>query len=125
MAIYTETSRLDWLEMMANEPGGLLLHDGSESGRKGLGLRPGAMRRTLRQAIDDAMDDEITDKTECDICKAWPDEPCRGATHVRTPQNLSIARDAEIERLQARIAELEQRLAHAQVWDRDVQEPTR
>jgi hypothetical protein len=67
----------------------------------------------------------MTDQTECDICKAWPDEPCRGATHVRTPQNLSIARDAEIERLQARIAELEQRLAHAQVWDRDVQEPTR
>jgi hypothetical protein len=55
MAIYTDTSRLDWLEMMANEPGGLLLHDGSESGRKGLGLRPGPLERTLRKAIDDAM----------------------------------------------------------------------
>jgi hypothetical protein len=30
------------------------------------------------------------------------------------------ARNAEIERLQSRIAELEQRLAHARVWDREV-----
>lgn len=49
-----DTARLDWLERMANEPGGLLLHDGSETGRVGLGLRPGLMDRTLRAAIDAA-----------------------------------------------------------------------
>jgi hypothetical protein len=46
-------SRLDWLEHMAKQPGGLLLHDGSETGRLGLGLFMPA--RTLRQAIDTAM----------------------------------------------------------------------
>jgi hypothetical protein len=51
----TDKERLDWLEMMANQPGGLLLHDGSERGRTGLGLRPGAVVRTLREAIDMAM----------------------------------------------------------------------
>lgn len=50
-----DTARLDWLERMANEPGGLLLHDGSETGRCGLGLRPGLTDRTLRAAIDAAM----------------------------------------------------------------------
>lgn len=51
----TDAERLNWLERMALAPGGLLLHDGSESGRLGLGLRPGSVRRTLREAIDDAM----------------------------------------------------------------------
>lgn len=51
----TDKERLDWLELMANQPGGLLLHDGSERGRTGLGLRPGALARTLREAIDAAM----------------------------------------------------------------------
>lgn len=50
-----DAQRLDWLESMANRKGGLLLHDGSETGRLGLGLRPGDLRRSLRQAIDDAM----------------------------------------------------------------------
>lgn len=50
-----DTNRLDWLEAMANVRGGILLHDGSEGGRLGLGLRPGAIKRTLRQAIDTAM----------------------------------------------------------------------
>ena len=49
-----DTRRLDELERMANQPGGILLHDGSETGRLGIGLRPGALVRTLRQAIDDA-----------------------------------------------------------------------
>ena len=53
-AAEVETARLDWLERQANEPGGLLLHDGSESGRLGLGLRPGGLVRTLRAAIDRA-----------------------------------------------------------------------
>jgi hypothetical protein len=50
-----DTERLDWLEMMANVKGGLLLHDGSEGGRCGLGLRPGTLIRDLRAAIDDSM----------------------------------------------------------------------
>ena len=51
----SDKDRLDWLEAMANKKGGLLLHDGSESGRLGLGLRPGLIKdRTLRQAIDQA-----------------------------------------------------------------------
>ena len=49
-----EVRRLNWLEEMANKEGGILLHDGSEVGRLGLGLRPGSVNRTLREAIDDA-----------------------------------------------------------------------
>lgn len=49
-----DAARLDWLEQMANEPEGLLLHDGGDfTGRHGLGLR--RIGRTLRQAIDAAM----------------------------------------------------------------------
>jgi hypothetical protein len=51
----TDAERLDWLEMMANQPRGILLHDGTEEGRLGLGLRPGYANRTLREAIDQAM----------------------------------------------------------------------
>lgn len=47
-----DTRRLDRLEELANERGGILLHDGSETGRTGIGLRPGNLVRTLRQAID-------------------------------------------------------------------------
>lgn len=50
-----DDERLAWLERMALQKGGILLHDGSESGRLGLGLRPCGLRRTLREAIDDAM----------------------------------------------------------------------
>jgi len=49
-----DSERLDWLERMANQEGGLLLHDGSESGRLGLGLRPGTLKRSLREAIDES-----------------------------------------------------------------------
>ena len=49
-----ERARLNWLESEANRRGGLLLHDGSERGRRGLGLRPGYIERTLREAIDAA-----------------------------------------------------------------------
>lgn len=52
---FTDAERLDWLERQANEPGGLLLHDGSERGRRGLGLRPGWLVRDLREAIDTSM----------------------------------------------------------------------
>jgi hypothetical protein len=51
-AINQDSVRLDWLEIMANKKGGLLLHDGSERNRVGLGLRPGNLVRTLREAID-------------------------------------------------------------------------
>jgi hypothetical protein len=48
-----DAARLDWLERMANEPKGILLHGEKEStGRCGLGLANTG--RTLRQAIDDA-----------------------------------------------------------------------
>lgn len=41
------------IRSMANQPGGILLHDGSEKGRgTGLGLRPGTLVRTLREAVD-------------------------------------------------------------------------
>jgi hypothetical protein len=49
-----DRARLDWLDQMANEPEGLLLHDGSRAtGRRGLGLR--RIGRTLREAIDQAI----------------------------------------------------------------------
>ena len=51
----TDKERVDWLEMMANQEGGILLHDGSETGHLGIGLRPGSLNRTLREAIDQAM----------------------------------------------------------------------
>lgn len=41
---------IDRLEIEARSRGGILLHDGSESGRRGIGL----LTRTLRQAIDAA-----------------------------------------------------------------------
>jgi hypothetical protein len=52
----TDKERLDWLETMANQRGGILLHDGTETGRLGLGLRPGRSNRTLREAIDTSME---------------------------------------------------------------------
>lgn len=50
----TDKERLDWLEHMAREPGGILLHAEIKStGRLGLGLaRP---NRPLREAIDSAI----------------------------------------------------------------------
>lgn len=54
----TDAERIDELERLVNEQGGLVLHTGEFSGAQlgsfaGLGLRPGCLRRTLRQAIDD------------------------------------------------------------------------
>lgn len=52
--VFSDDERLDWLEMMANKPEGILLHDGKNmTGRLGLGLESG--HRKLRQAIDQAM----------------------------------------------------------------------
>jgi hypothetical protein len=50
-----DTERIDWLERFINKNGALVLHDGSKSNLpfSGIGLRPGTMNRTLRQAIDD------------------------------------------------------------------------
>lgn len=54
--VVDDTQRLNWLEQAANEPGGLLLHDGTVTPpRLGLGLRPGSVRRSLREAIDTAI----------------------------------------------------------------------
>lgn len=47
--------RLDWLESQINERGAIHLHDGSKPYGHGLGLRPGNMKRSLRDAIDKAM----------------------------------------------------------------------
>ena len=55
-----DARRLDCLEAMANTSNGILLHDGGQFGRDGLGLRPGNMKRTLREAIDAAMQSEVT-----------------------------------------------------------------
>lgn len=50
----TADQMLDWLEKMANERGGLLLHGETEpTGRTGLGLANTG--RTLRQAVAQAM----------------------------------------------------------------------
>jgi hypothetical protein len=52
----TDAERLDWLEDFINREGWIMLHDGSKSnfGCAGIGLRPGYMDRTLREAIDEA-----------------------------------------------------------------------
>jgi len=52
----TDTERLDWLEEFINREGAIMLHDGSKSnfGCSGLGLRPGYVNRTLREAIDES-----------------------------------------------------------------------
>jgi len=49
----TDTEMLDWLERYVNENRALLLHVGDvdTKGFPGLGLRPGLLRRTLREAI--------------------------------------------------------------------------
>ena len=50
----TADQMLDWLEKMANERGGLLLHsEHGSTGRRGLGLA--STGRTLRQAVAQAM----------------------------------------------------------------------
>lgn len=57
-----DTERLDWLEKEAHiEP--LALHDGRSGsfGIRGLGLMPGNVRRTLREAIDAARSEGTTD----------------------------------------------------------------
>lgn len=50
---FTDKERIDWLEREAMKPEGILLHDSKKStGRLGLGLCPGGVPRTLREAID-------------------------------------------------------------------------
>lgn len=54
MPVISDSARLDWLEKMARQRGGLLLHAETEStGRLGLGLA--SPHRTLRDAIDQSM----------------------------------------------------------------------
>lgn len=52
----TDSEMIDWLEAFVNEHGALVLHDGNANVGEhyGLGLRPGNLSRTLRQAIESA-----------------------------------------------------------------------
>ena len=52
----TDSQMIDWLEAKVNENGLLLLHDGNSNHNHelGLGLRPGFLSRTLREAITQA-----------------------------------------------------------------------
>jgi hypothetical protein len=52
----TDSEMIDWLEAFVNEHGALVLHTGEANcgGNAGLGLRPGLMCRTLRDAIAQA-----------------------------------------------------------------------
>lgn len=74
---------LNWLEMMAERRGGILLHDGSEGGRLGIGLRPGRSRRTLRQAIRAAM------KGTCRVCGCTQAQACPGGCYWVEPDLCS------------------------------------
>lgn len=51
-AEWNDSARLAYLESFAREPGGLLLHAESKTGRRGLGLGENCGNRTLAQAID-------------------------------------------------------------------------
>lgn len=51
-----DAERLDLLEAFVNEHGAIHLHDGEHPYGLGLGLRPGSLSRTLREAIDSAID---------------------------------------------------------------------
>jgi hypothetical protein len=52
----TDTEMIDWLEDFINSRGPLVLHDGNATtyGYPGLGLRPGYLNRSLREAISAA-----------------------------------------------------------------------
>ncbi len=64
----TDTERIDFLEKFVNEQGALLLHDGSNGGFPfaGLGLRPGTLNRTLRQAIDQCAGEQVQRASACE-----------------------------------------------------------
>ena len=53
-----DAARLDWLEQQVNNVGEIHLHDGEHPRGSGIGLRPGRLDRTLREAIDAAMSKE-------------------------------------------------------------------
>lgn len=50
----TDKERIDWLEWMAKKPEAILLHAQEKTGRLGLGLAN--PDRSLRQAVDEAME---------------------------------------------------------------------
>lgn len=55
---FSDKERLDWLERMANQPDGILLHsEFKPTNRVGLGLANTG--RTLREAIDYCLNDEL------------------------------------------------------------------
>lgn len=47
----SDSDMLDFLEAEAGKPGGLLLHDGSEHGRLGIGLLGTPLRERLKSII--------------------------------------------------------------------------
>lgn len=51
-AEWNDSARLAYLESLAREPGGLLLHAERKTGQRGLGLGENCGNRTLAQAID-------------------------------------------------------------------------
>ena len=52
----TDEERLDWIEAEALKPTGILIHDGRLiTGRVGIAISPGNLKRTLREALDYAM----------------------------------------------------------------------
>jgi hypothetical protein len=54
-AAIRDAARIDWLEAQINAEGAIHLHDGTKPYGNGLGLRPGTVRRSLREAIDAAL----------------------------------------------------------------------
>jgi hypothetical protein len=57
----TDAERLDWLEEFITREGRIMLHDGHyiDFGCSGIGLRPGYVNRTLREAIDQSAGCEL------------------------------------------------------------------
>lgn len=61
--MHPDTLRIQWLEHMARNCGGIILFNGVDTARErqtavGIGLRPGRVNQTLREGIDSAMPDE-------------------------------------------------------------------
>lgn len=71
--LHPDTIRLSWLEHMARN-GGIFLYNGVDVVREkrsavGLGLRPGTVDRTLREAIDCALGARTAEATPPDGAK--------------------------------------------------------
>jgi recombinational DNA repair protein RecR len=75
--VQADSARLDYLEKLARGKGGILLHNGNESGRRGIALKPGkSPLRTLRQAIDESMRSASVITSRASDAELW-DSPQR------------------------------------------------